>query len=331
MPSDERIAQALAALSDAKESFSSSVAMSAEEVRGILEREQGANENPQVRLAHELGPFAAGKIDLDRLAPFVGANEKLDDDKRAEVLAAYQTLLAVKKAGDELFSAKVPLDGYLRGAVFGALAKAGSAFGAARSVEWALHDLAHPEGVEDCLERFPPNQWNGAERAWAPPLVIEVEGQDLRPASLAELLEGGQKIILVVNGPAAPAPLVRLITPGVTVIQTDDPAELAVLGATKGPGIAALMPEGAAKFMHIPGEKKALNERLTVSHLPEKAPKRALGSISAFQQTEELGQLASLTASVESAERDSVEVGVSGPEMDDAGQLASWLIHHSGV
>ncbi len=87
-----------------------------------------------------------------------------------------------------------------------------------------------------------------------PPLVIEVEGQDLRPASLAELLEGGQKIVLVVNGPAAPAPLVRLITPGVTVIQTDDPAELSALGAVDGPGIAALMPEGAAKFMHIPGD-----------------------------------------------------------------------------
>ena len=87
-----------------------------------------------------------------------------------------------------------------------------------------------------------------------PPLVIEVEGQDLRPASMAELLEGGQKIVLVVNGPAAPAPLVRLITPGVTVIQTDDPAELSALGAVAGPGIAALMPEGAAKFMHLPGK-----------------------------------------------------------------------------
>ena len=109
------------------------MAMSAEEVRGILEREQGANENPQVRLAHELGPFAAGRIDLDRLAPFVGANEKLEEDKRAEILTAYQALLTLKKAGDELFTAKVPLDGYFRGTVFSALGKAGSAFGAARS------------------------------------------------------------------------------------------------------------------------------------------------------------------------------------------------------
>lgn len=331
MPSDERINQALEALANAKEAFTSSVAISAEEVRGILEREKGANENPQVRLAHELGPFAAGRIDLERLAPFVGSNKKLDDAKRAEVDAAYQTLLRLKKAGDELFAAKVPLDGYLRGTVFSALGKAGAAFGAARSVEWAVHDLAHPEGVEDCLERFPPNKWNSAERTVAPPLVIEVEGQDLRPASLAELLEGGQKIVLVVNGPAAPAPLVRLLTPGVTVIQTDDPVDLAVLGAVKGPGIAALMPQGCANFMHVPGEGKGLSERLVVGRLPETEPKRALGSISAFQQAEELRQLASLAASSEKGQEAEPEAVSSVPPMDEAGQLASWLIHKSGV
>lgn len=329
MPSDDRVAQALEYLSDAKESFSSSVAMSAEEVRGILEREQGANEKPQVRLAHELGPFAAGKIDLNRLVPFVGANEKLEEGKRAEVMSAYEALLTVKKAGDEIFTAKVPLDGYFRGTVFTALGKAGAAFGAARCVEWAIHDLTHPEGIEDCLEKFPPNNWNAVERAFAPPLVLEVEGQDLRPASLAELLEGGQKIVLVVNGPAAPAPLVRLITPGITVIQTDDPAELSALNAVDGPGIAALMPEGAAKFMHIPGTGRGLNERLTVAFLPEKEPKRALGSISAFQQVEELRQLASLDASAAAAPAASTEIESDRPEMDDAGQLASWLIHQA--
>ena len=329
MPSDARIAQALAALSVAKESFTSSVAMSAEEVRGILERERGANENPQVKLAHELGPFAAGRIDLDRMAPFVGANQKMGEDKRAQVRSAYEALLKLKKAGDDLFTARVPLDGYLRGTIFSALGKVGVAFGASRSVEWALHDLAHPEGVGDALETFPPNLWNKAERGCSPPVVIEVEGQDLRAASLGELLEGSQKIVLVVNGPAAPAPLVRLITPGVTVIQTDDPADLAALAASPGPGVAALMPAGAAKFSHLPGKGKGLNERLEVKYLPEKEPKRALGAISAFQQVEELRQLASLTASVEAAAVGAPEPGTSRPVMDEAGQLASWLIHQA--
>ncbi|MFC1659949.1 hypothetical protein ACFL3S_00605 [Gemmatimonadota bacterium] len=331
MPSDERIVQALKALSEAKEHFVSSVAMSAEEVRGILERERGVNENPQVKLAHELGPFAAGRIDLERLAPFVGANEKLTEEKRGQVQAAYEGLLALKKAGDDAFTARVPLDGYLRGTVFSALGRVGVAFGAARSVEWALHDLAHPEGVEDALKTFPPNLWNRAERGCSPPIVIEVEGQDLKAASLGELLEGSQKIVLVVNGPAAPAPLVRLITPGVAVLQTDDAADLSILGAFPGPGVGALMPEGAAKFFHVPGEGKTLSDRLVVGFLPEKEPRRALGAISAFHQVEELRQLSALAASVETTAvpaSEAVGAGV-GPAMDEAGQLASWLIHQA--
>ena len=89
------------------------------------------------------------------------------------------------------------------------------------------------------------------------------------------------------------------------------------------------MPEGAAKFSHIPGAGKGLNERLTVSYLPEKEPRRALGSISAFQQAEDLRQLASLTASFEAVESASVEAGTGEPVMDEAGQLASWLIHQA--
>ena len=330
MPSDDRIAQALQALTAAREGFSSSVAMSAEEVRGILEREKGVDENPQVKLAHELGPFAAGRIDLDRLAPFVSANSKLDGESRARVENAYEALVALKKAGDGLFQGRVGVDGYLRGTLVAALGKAGTAFGAARSVEWALHGIAEPEGVDDALESFPPNLWNRAEKGCAPPFVLEVEGADLKAASLGDLLEGSQKIVLVVNGPAAPAPLVRLITPGLTVVQTDDPLELAALGATPGPGIAALMPEGAAKFVHAPGGK-TLNERLTVGFLPEKGPRKALGSISVFQQVEELRQLQALAASVQVPAAAAAEPAPVGAEMDEAGQLAAWLIHQAKI
>jgi len=330
MPSDDRITQALAALAAAREGFASSVAMSAEEVRGILERANSAEENPQVKLAHELGPFAAGRIDLYRMVPFVSANSKLDGEKRARVQKALDTLVALKKAGDGLFHGKVEVDGYLRGTLLAALARAGTAFGAGRSVEWALHGIAAPEGVDDALESFPPNLWNRAEKGCAPPLVLEVEGADLKAASLGDLLEGSQKIVLVVNGPAAPAPLVRLITPGITVIQSDDPLDLAALSATPGPGIAALMPEGAAKFVHAPGGK-SLNERLTVSSLPEQEPKKALGSISVFQQVEELRQLRALAASVQIPAAAEEEAASAGAEMDEAGQLAAWLIHQARV
>ena len=330
MPSDERITQALQALAPFKEGFASSVAKSAEEVRGILERERGVDENPQVKLAHELGPFAAGRIDLERLTPFISANSKFDSEKRSRIQKAFETLTALKKAGDDLYVGKVEVDGYLRGTITSVLGKAGTAFGAARSVEWALHDIAPPEGVDDVLESFPPGLWNRAEKGCAPPLVLEVAGQDLKASSLGDLLEGSQKIILVVNGPAAPAPLVRLITPAITVIQTDDPSDLAVLAASPGPGIAALMPEGAAKFVHAPGGK-TLQERLSVSFNPEKEPRKPLGSISTFQQVEELRQLQALAASVQVPEAPTGELAAVGAEMDEAGQLAAWLIHQAKI
>ncbi len=328
MPSDDRITQALDALFAAREAFSSAVALSAEEVRGILDREKDVDESPQVKLAHELGPFAAGRIDMDRFSSHISANSKLVEEKRAEIRKAYEALVDLTHAGNDLFTARVDLDGYLRGTLTQALGRAGTAFGAARSVEWALHDLPHPEFTEDVLASFPPAHWNSAEKACAPPVVVEVEGQDLKVSSLGEILQGAQKVVLIVNGPAAPAPLVRLITPGVTVVQTDDPAELAALAAAPGPGVAALMPEGCAKFVHAPGGK-ALHERLSVSFLPEKEPRKPLGSISAFQQVEELRQLAALADSIQAPSTPEGKPAAEGSEMDEAGQLAAWLIHQA--
>jgi hypothetical protein len=115
-------------------------------------------------------------------------------------------------------------------------------------------------------------------------------------------------------------------------MQTDDPADLVALGAHDGPGVAALMPEGCAKFLHSPIAGGALNERLSVSFVPEKEPTRPLGSITAFQQAEELKQLAALAASVQPAQTEDVESAAEGPPpMDEAGQLASWLISQADV
>ena len=118
--------------------------------------------------------------------------------------------------------------------------------------------------------------------------------------------------------------------PGVTVIQTDDPASLAVLGAVDGPGIAALMPEGAAKFMHVPGKGKALNERLAVGLPSGEGAEASLGfdfGLPADGGTQTIGvadrQCGSRRAPVRRRWVQAV------PEMDEAGQLASWLIHQA--
>lgn len=332
MPSEDRIEQALSALAGARETFLSSVALSAEEVRGHLERETDSQDKPGERLAHELGPMGAARIDLERLAPFVSGNRRLDPEKRTRAEEALEVLRSIRKAGDETFKARCELDGYLRGSIIEGLGRAGRAFGAARTVEAIFTGIPQPEVVKNPLESFPPHHWNRGEKGCAPPLVVEVEGQDVRAASLGELLEGTQKIVLVVNGPAAPAPLIRLLTPGVTVIQTDDPDDLAALAATPGPGIAALMPEGAARFVHVGGAGKTLDQRLDVKSVPEKDPKRPLGAISVFQQTEELHQLRSLARSIEPAAVEREEgVEEEAPAMDDAGQLAAWLIQQANL
>ncbi len=328
MPSEERISQALKALTRARESFLSSVALAAEEVRGILERQVHAEQDPKGKLAQELGPFAVGRIDVERLVPFAAEKARLDEAGQNRIREAYETLLELKEAGEEVFTVRCELDRHLGGTIVQGLARAGKAFGAARVVEAALTGIPEAEGVQDPLSAFPPDRWNRAEKGWAPPLVVEVEGQDLRVASLCELLVGSQKIILVVNGPTAPAPMVRLITPGAVVIQTDDPADLGPLGSASGPGIAALMPAGAAKFIHVPGGK-SLGQRLEVKFLPEKEPKRGLGVMSAFQQAEELRQLAALSAPVEMVAPRNGDKPEEGLAMDEAGQLAAWLIQQA--
>ncbi len=95
--------------------------------------------------------------------------------------------------------------------------------------------------------------WNKAERRFAPPLVVEVDGADLHAGALLDFADGREKIVLVVRGAMPPAPLVRCITPGTFVLQTVDGTRPRPLAAFDGPAIAALVPEGAAVFLHDPG------------------------------------------------------------------------------
>jgi hypothetical protein len=175
-------------------------------------------------------------------------------------------------------------------------------------------------------EGFPVKLWNRAEHKIAPPLVVEVSGEDLAVGGLSEFLDGGQKIVLVVDGPAPPAALVRLVTPGVMVVQTDDPAELSVLNGVECPAIAALLPEGAAKFVHDPSKGSALSERLQVSFIPETEPTRPVGRLTAFQQAEELRHLRDLAPAVETEEVAEPVVPATPPD-----RLAAFLLHQADL
>jgi hypothetical protein len=338
MPSDkrtdERTSGALEVLAKAREDYHSAIVTTAEEVRSMLASRTVTAEARAERTAAELGAFAVGHIDIERFASLQTTGDPIPEDEAPRFEAAARTLQALVEHEDELYLVRVESGAHLGDAVATALGRAGRAFGAARTVELARAGTYDSAVHAAWLEAFPPALWRRRERDFAPPLVVEVDGSDLRAGVLAEFLDGSQKIVLVVRGEAPPAALVRLITPGVLVLQTDDPAKLPVVAESTGPAVAALVPAEACRFLHVP-DPAGGRGRLTVEHMTESEPKRALGSISAAQQTEEMRQLAALAGVRDLTTPDtspSPDGGAPLPPAEAAAdRLAAWILRQSDL
>lgn len=323
MPSDPRVLQTLALFGAAIERFRSTVAATLEEIRGALAATRAGNEGRVEQLRRQFGPFAATRVDLERLASALETGRAVDASSRQRLEAAYETLQDVAERGQDFFCVQVPAGMSLDTAVSAQLAAIGRVFGAAR-VAAAARGAAAVSGMTDAqaLARFPFTEWNTAERRVAPPLVVSIHGADLEVGSLARFLDGSLKIVLIVDGPCAPAPLVRLITPGVFVSQTHDLEEIAPLVSWPGAAVCALMPPTGGRFVHDPAAGRALWQRLTVRQARDGRLAR-LGGLSAAQQEEEILQLEALAA------RPSPAGSVTLPEdagSDRADRLAAWLL-----
>jgi len=336
MPSDGRIKLALESVQRPREAFHSAVAVTVDQVRSFLEARQPPEGSPSDHVAIELGPFAAGRIDAKRFSSLVSEPDSEDVVQLAPLERALAALRTVNQRGDDLFTVKMEPGEILSDRVARALAEAGRAFGAARVIRLAQSDRYEPEQHAALLDSFPFQLWSASERRMAPPLVVEVDGADLLVAGLADFLDGSQKLVLVVRDPSPPAPLVRLITPGVLVLQTTDPADLDRLLRTPGPAVAALVSEEAAHFLHEP----ATNGKaplLEVTRMPEEKPRWSLGCISAFQQTEELRHLAALASRPAAAAAPGVgAAAATGAQdgtapMDPANKLAAWLLSQADL
>lgn len=339
MPSerDDRVRLALDALASPVQRYRTAVAATVEQVSRQLEAQRASADGRVAQLAAELGPLAAGRVDVEGLASFIGRSEAVEPGALEAMEAALGTLRDLLARGEELFVVRVDGGGRLAEAVAAAFAEAGRAFGAARVVELAKSGSYRAEEHQGWLAGFPFDAWSRAERRLAPPLVIEVDGRDLRAAGLAEFLDGAVKLVLVVRGEASPAALVRLITPGTFVLQTVDGSGLDRLAAAEGPGVAALVPEGAARFLHDPAAGREPWERLRVDFLPDSPPRRALGGMSAAQQAEELAQLRALVATpaagVTAAGVGPGAVGAAAPPApaDPVDKLAAWLLRQADL
>lgn len=301
MRSDDRTQLALVALDAPRARFRTAVAVARDQMAAWLAAHRAPSGGGVPSIANELGRFASGRIDGSRFAGVFAAGTELADGTSERIEQCIEVLDGLLARGDDLFTCNVPSGGDLRDAVDAAFAEAGRAFGAVLAFQAAKTKTWRADHHAGLMKRFPFGRWNRAERQLAPPLVVEVDGADLRGEQLADFLDGHVRLVVVVRGASAPAPLAGLITPGLLVMQTDDVADLAAVAAADAPAIAALIPEGAARFVHTPHAGASLRDRLHMTHLPAQAPTHALGPRSAAQQREELALLAELSRWPETA------------------------------
>jgi hypothetical protein len=328
MPSEDSNKEvALEALSDPIENYRSAVATTAEQVRGFLAAHRGDETDDDSAPAAELGAYAVGRIDMDRFENLLsGSREKEEPDTLRKVEKAFAVLRRLSSGGDDGFYVKVKPGARLREAVAGRLAEIGRGFAAARIAGLAALGALTDGQAEALLEPLGFDAWNKGERRLAPPLVVELEGADLCAADLAEFLDGNMKIVLLVNGDAPPAPLVRLITPRTFVAQTSNPSDLDRFAATKASAVAALMPAGAARFVHDPAGGALLRDRLEILQLPDKPPRKKVGGASARQQEEELDQLRTLAECSAAAGATAGASQAPAHEVTSVEKLGAWLL-----
>jgi hypothetical protein len=323
MPFNELKRRALEALAPRREAYRSAVATAVDEVRVLLDSHRPGRNGKGERIAAELGQFAAGRIDVERFASVFADREALTPDAVTAIEAALETLTELLAEGDGLYMTKLPSGADLRNGVRDALARAGKAFGSGRAVENARAGAR----LADHAEGFPPERWNRAERAIAPPLVVELDGADLRPAGLADYLEGGQALVLLVRKPAPAASLARLIVPGVLVAQGPSEDVLGELADWDGPAIVAVVPESVAAFTYRPDDDGP--GALAIHALPEGALK-PIGPLSAARQRAELELLRMLGAA---GAGQVVAAASTSPseEADPADKLAAWLLRQAVI
>jgi hypothetical protein len=305
MQSDPRIPLALDALEEPIKAFRSMLANTSEQIRLLISTRVERNGSSREVARVEFGEFAAGRIDPERMAKLLARVEPPVLEHGDVVSRALEVCKELLARRENLFRVLVEEGDDLRAAVGRTLAEIGRAFAATRIVELVAQGQYRASEHGALLDGHPFEHWSRAEREVQLALVVSVAGRDLRVGGLADCLDRSLKLVLVVRGEAPPAPLVRLITPRVLVMQTVDPAELEWIARYDGPGAVALVPDRAAQFRHDPAGGPTLADRLIITHLPDYKPRR-LGLLSAFQQRQDLAQLEALVATPRSSTRTDV-------------------------
>jgi hypothetical protein len=332
-------------LAPAQEAHRTALEAALEDARGALRTFRPSGNGHAGRAARELGALALGPIDPERFALLLDREEGLDPDRLELFEKAVSVLEEAVTGARAVTEVKVDEGGSLAEAVEGALRDRGRGFGAVRTL--ALLRTGEGEGdAGELLAGLPFRSWRTLERALAPPLLVRLKGRDLDTISaLTAFLDGGAKIVLLPEGPCPPAPLARLIAPGILVIQSDEVAELEPVSGTEGTAVAALVPPSAAAFIHDPAAEEEATG-LRIRRLPESRPRAWVGGMSPAQQARDLEVLEAWSrgrgAPGQPPGRDQVGAQAdtaagetdptpSDPLTEPAERLAAWLLSRAGL
>ena len=318
MPFEERRAIALESVRPRIEQFHSALAITAEQVRGLL---AGSNDT-ETDQNESLGHFAKGKMDMDRFESFTQKAPRMEADAEAPIRAAQEVLKSLLAEGDDLFIIKGVEGRGLGHQLSVRLAHIGRAFAAARVVDMAKNGAYKEEKHAKTLERFPYAVWNSSERALAPALVVEVSGADFKPSAIVPLLDTNMKVVFNIRDDAPAAALSRVISPKVFVQQETGSESLDAFKAYKGIAVAALLPDTAVSFVHDPSAGSTTYERFVSITFPNEVRKRPIGGISPAQQAEDYTLLESLSVPP--------EIAGEAPT-DPAGKLSAWLLSQTDL
>jgi hypothetical protein len=318
MPSDDRKATALDAIRPRIEQFHSALAVTTDQVRGLLAGSSNTENDQSVAL----GSFAKGRVDVEKFASFTRKAASIDTMAEAPIRAAQEVLKSLLVQEDDLFVLQVAEGKSLGRELSVRLASIGRAFAAARVIDLAKSGAYKEEKHAATLESFPYATWNSSERALAPALVVEVTGADFNPSVIVPLIDTNMKIVFVVSGDAPAAALSRVISPGVFVQQETGKAPLEAFSAFNGIAIAAFLPPTAVSFVHDPSAGSTTYQRFVSVNFPKEVRKRAIGGISPAQQAEDYTLLESLSVPPEIA---------GDAASDPAGKLSAWLLSQTDL
>ncbi len=330
MQSDPRVQQALAALDRPIAEFRALLEGALRQGEAFVAAQEADAPSQVKRAGATLGAFGASHIDFAKFAALHTGQPKADAVSLNALHRAVDVLKGQHALGHDLFLVDVAVGSKLGASVEAALARVGWAFGAVLVTELVRSGRYDESQHARLLDPQQFAGWSRSERRAAPPLVVRVVGTAVRSSDLVSFSDGHVKLVLVVSGPCAPAPLARLITPGTYVVQTTDGLGLDRVASFDGPAFAAVMPVGAATFVHDPALGRESWQRLTVTSIPD-APKKAIGSMSTWQMLEELKQLTDLARTPFAVPAGN---GGAAPAMganDAADRIASWLLAQSGL